>query len=370
MKIHFQILIAFYFCCGLVSRIDAQNLIPNPSFEDENICVEFNAPCAPEGWFYIRPTSNPIYFAKTAVGPLVGDKSLVVPVGNVYSKIKFGPFVYTMLACPLIEGITYTMSFYINTSNRKFHGLDVVFAQTDFAINDINAQNLTPSFTIIDSNVVETAKFGYKFITYNYIAKGNEAFILLGNISRPLTLSAAERMYKNGDVFCFIDDLKLIPLTPVPTCSDYQINLQLAYSQDYRHTEFKQVKHINHSETKIIVDTLEIPDVFFETGSSMIKNTFLKKMDSVAKIISGSKPINLKIVGHTDNIGSFERNQRLSENRAAEVGRYFKTTIPILHDKIQMEGKSFIEPRADNKSKEGRAKNRRVEIYLFRLVEE
>lgn len=367
MKILFQILICFSLFSVLLQEVNAQNLIPNSSFEDENICVEFTAPCAPEAWFYIKPTSNPIYFGRTGVFPILGEKTLVVPIGNVYNKKKFGPFVYTMLTCPLVKGVIYKLSFYLNTSSRKFQNLDIVFGEKDFATEDIDFDKLKPSITITDSNIIAAAKSEWKVVEYEYTAKGNEAYFLLGNISKPINLSPGERMYKNGDVFCFIDDLKLMPLTPMVLCKDYQLNLQLAYSQDYRHTEFRTVKLAKDSLVNVIIDTIVIPDVFFETGSAVIKNTFLNKMDSVSKIITSINPISIRIVGHTDNVGTFESNKKLSDARASAVAEFFTSKIATIKEKILLEGKSFNEPRADNATKEGRAKNRRVEIYLSRL---
>ena len=69
------------------------------------------------------------------------------------------------------------------------------------------------------------------------------------------------------------------------------------------------------------------------------------------------------IYGHTDNTGSKEINLQLSKNRAASVASFLNSN-GILSERITTAGKSFDEPVADNSTAEGRAQNRRVEIYI------
>ncbi|PZO31710.1 MAG: flagellar motor protein MotB, partial [Betaproteobacteria bacterium] len=66
-------------------------------------------------------------------------------------------------------------------------------------------------------------------------------------------------------------------------------------------------------------------------------------------------------IGHTDSIGSDAYNQKLSERRAQAVKDYM-VSKGVAADRIQIKGMGESQPVADNKTKEGRAKNRRVEI--------
>ena len=68
-------------------------------------------------------------------------------------------------------------------------------------------------------------------------------------------------------------------------------------------------------------------------------------------------------VGYTDNIGTFEYNQKLSERRANAVKEYL-VSKGVEKNRIYTEGKSYKDPIASNKTAEGRAKNRRVEIEM------
>ena len=104
-------------------------------------------------------------------------------------------------------------------------------------------------------------------------------------------------------------------------------------------------------------------DALFDFDKSVLKPEGQKRLeDLVAKL----KSVNLEVaiaVGHTDSLGSDDYNQRLSVRRAESV-KAFLVSQGIPADKVKTEGKGESQPVADNKTKEGRAKNRRVEVTV------
>ena len=104
-------------------------------------------------------------------------------------------------------------------------------------------------------------------------------------------------------------------------------------------------------------------DAFFDFDKSVLKPEGRAKLtDLVSKI----RDVNLEViiaVGHTDSIGSVPYNQRLSVRRAEAV-KAFLVSKGIERNRVYTEGKGKSQPVADNKTKEGRAKNRRVEIEV------
>lgn len=83
-----------------------------------------------------------------------------------------------------------------------------------------------------------------------------------------------------------------------------------------------------------------------------------------AELSSANK---IKISGHTDNTGSADHNMKLSQQRAEAVRDYLKS-IGADPNKMEVIGEGMSRPVADNRTKEGRAKNRRVEIELTGLA--
>ncbi len=114
---------------------------------------------------------------------------------------------------------------------------------------------------------------------------------------------------------------------------------------------------------------ITIADVaLFKPGQAEISEKGLKIMEKVAKVLAQfSYPI--KVTGHTDNIPihtpKFASNWELSAVRASDVVRYFIST-GIDPKLLSAEGHAEYRPIADNKTPEGRAKNRRVEIIYER----
>ena len=104
-------------------------------------------------------------------------------------------------------------------------------------------------------------------------------------------------------------------------------------------------------------------DAFFDFDKSVIKPEGKAKLDD---LIGKIKDINLEViiaVGHTDSVGSDKYNQKLSVRRSEAVKAYL-VSKGIEKNRVYTEGKGEKQPVADNKTAEGRAKNRRVEFEV------
>ena len=104
-------------------------------------------------------------------------------------------------------------------------------------------------------------------------------------------------------------------------------------------------------------------DAFFDFDKSVIKPEGKAKLDD---LVGKIKDINLEViiaVGHTDSVGSDTYNQKLSVRRSEAVKAYL-VSKGIEKNRVYTEGKGEKQPVADNKTAEGRAKNRRVEIEV------
>ncbi len=104
-------------------------------------------------------------------------------------------------------------------------------------------------------------------------------------------------------------------------------------------------------------------DAFFDFDKSVLKPEGKAKLDDLVGKVKG---INLEViiaVGHTDSVGTDAYNQKLSVRRAEAVKAYL-VSKGIEKNRVYTEGKGEKQPVASNRTAEGRAKNRRVEIEV------
>ena len=109
---------------------------------------------------------------------------------------------------------------------------------------------------------------------------------------------------------------------------------------------------------------LEIPsDVSFDSGSAQIKPNLRPVLDRFATTLNQNPVTTVRIIGHTDNRGSDAINNPLSVNRAAATRDYL-VDRGVQAGRISIDGRGSREPLADNSTADGRARNRRVEIFV------
>jgi OmpA-OmpF porin, OOP family len=99
----------------------------------------------------------------------------------------------------------------------------------------------------------------------------------------------------------------------------------------------------------------------FDTGKSSIKPDSLPTVEEVARMLKGALDLKLEVGGHTDNVGMPDANQKLSEARAQSVMKAL-TDRGIAAARLSARGYGDTRPVADNRTEDGRARNRRVEL--------
>jgi len=109
---------------------------------------------------------------------------------------------------------------------------------------------------------------------------------------------------------------------------------------------------------------LNIPsDISFDTGRSNIKPNLQPILDQFAQGLNRQPNTEVRIIGHTDNTGSDAINNPLSVNRAASARDYL-VYRGVGAGRIQIDGRGSSEPIGNNNTEAGRARNRRIEIFL------
>ena len=102
--------------------------------------------------------------------------------------------------------------------------------------------------------------------------------------------------------------------------------------------------------------------IYFDTGKADIKPESEPILQEIAKLLQQNPELKLYIVGHTDNVGDLTYNIELSQARADAVVTKLVSEYSINAKRLEAQGVGFLAPVASNKTEEGRAKNRRVEL--------
>lgn len=127
------------------------------------------------------------------------------------------------------------------------------------------------------------------------------------------------------------------------------------------------------------VSVTEMPDgslkvnipsnVSFDSGKSVLKPALLPVLDSVARALNEHPELRAKAIGYTDSSGSDAINLPLSRDRASAVTQYLAGQ-GVSGNRLSIEGRGAASPIADNSTPEGRALNRRVELFLYAIQQQ
>ena len=112
-----------------------------------------------------------------------------------------------------------------------------------------------------------------------------------------------------------------------------------------------------------LIESKRTPPIAFESDSAELKISSYKTLDLVAGVLKRYPKMKLVVEGHTDDVGPYDYNERLSLLRAGAVKTYlsFKGVHP---DSIRVLGFGESRPAVEGTSPEARALNRRVEMYI------
>ncbi|MFM9840612.1 MAG: OmpA family protein [Cyclobacteriaceae bacterium] len=218
----------------------------------------------------------------------------------------------------------------------------------------------------------------YDEITQDLFLSEQKMAIVTGKIldkktNKPLAKLSAAKINVEGmtSVLAKIDTLTGDYELKLPLASSYTIN---AAAPNYYPMYEMISTGTEKTDVKIYKDLVIIPievgqsirlnNIFFDPGKSILKKESFPELDRVAEFLTNTPQLKIEIAGHTDNVGNAATNQKLSLNRAQAVTDYV-IKKGIAKDRVVAKGYGLTKPVADNKTKEGKAKNRRVEFTVL-----
>lgn len=343
----------------------AQNLLMNGGFEDENICTEYQKNCAPEGWISTSLFAD--YYFADAPNAFEGEHFVGLVVAN-GERPTGRNFLRSRLLCGLRQGAKYQLDFYIRSLHDVFDSIGVYFSSNDFLYQKEKLRNTEPQlFLKAFSSSNEWQK-----VSLVYTASGDENFISIGDFKKK-SHDLSGRADYGRDFYFFLDSMSLVPLNPAEhLCFEADSVKEEEYNFSVRHNMLDRLIYANSKNPVPVVslpktilqriDTLMIPDVLFATNSYLLGAEAKQLLDEFMTKTKNYKVDSVVVEGHTDDKGTVALNQKLSESRASSVASYLSAVFGKM---LFTRGWASEKPIADNKTREGRQKNRRVEIYVY-----
>jgi len=134
-------------------------------------------------------------------------------------------------------------------------------------------------------------------------------------------------------------------------------------------TEIKEFKEIEGDDLKLVAikegEKVPLNNIFFEYAKAMLRSESFPELDRIAETLKSNINLTIEIQGHTDNVGSNERNLKLSQDRAESVRSYLLSKkLPA--NRVTSVGFGEARPIESNDTEEGKAKNRRVEFVIVK----
>lgn len=363
----------------------AQNLIQNPGFEEFQTCpnkftVKFRKTIIP-GWDSAS-AGTPDYFNSCSEGSAgvpanwAGDCLPVSGQGYMgiylYRPDGFREYLQTRFLRELVKGEIYTISFHISHAlNASYHidqigvliSQEAVFAynpvlyQEDFENKNVNKklnqpiQAQRPKYIVNKDkgyylsqklNTYSTSMKDWELVELQYEAHGGELYITIGNFEpqQMTRLVKAEQRMQNE---------------PMLSNSAYVL---------MDNVTFTPINEPKKTKPDSVVEKVVLSDLNFEFDNHKLTTLGCMMIDSALHLIdSKSETFSIRIIGHTDNLGSRDYNTKLGYKRANEVKNYM-ITKGFRHS-IVVESFGENKPVSSNESELGRSKNRRVEVLFI-----
>ncbi len=350
------------------SRVIAQvdhhkNLIPNPSFEleaENGHQWYFNGSDFSEsisGW-YAPTNASPDLYKPTAIIPdswkkkgfgLVNTHQGQRMVGlTVYGcddgKPHCREYISTHLKEPTIPGQNYRIDIWVKPMNGtvRTNNLGIHFSAEK--VDVYTDQVIVAKPQLEDEKVLLEASHGWQRLRFFYTPDQVFRYLTLGNF-RSDAETTVEKSNKWPFGYVYIDDISMVKVPPLKkTIKD----------------EFADWYPIERGRSFVL------NKVFFDFDKYSVRDQSLQELEKLYKLLDLYPDMEICIIGHTDNLGSLDYNQQLSERRANSVRSYLIERGIQAH-RIVVKGKAYNAPVHSNYDELGRRQNRRVEIEIRNL---
>ncbi len=360
----------FIFFWLFVTAAQAQNLVPNPSFEIFQYCpVTYNQTSLTQvdNW---RQASDgtPDYFnscSNKAGVPnnMFGDQNAKSGEGYIglvtfaASKRNYREYLRAPLSRKLTAGEMVCVELFVSPADDSRYvtdGIGVALSKKHLKYKTDKVLETTPVMQSPDLHLID----GYNqwtLLSSEFIAEGGERFITIGNFKPDQRLNVLKRtttveIAANNWAYVYLDSVVVKPIKSKSECSC-----------------------VNEILKELVVDppaqlseaiSLKLESVLFDFDESSLNSEAEEKLTLISKELIRNQNLFIEINGHTDIIGREGYNKDLSKKRAESVQSFIENKgIDVSRLKIKFHGSQA--PVAENDTSEGRAQNRRVAFEVL-----
>lgn len=351
----------------VLARISlAQNLVPNPSFEEYTKCpVNFSTDATlagPTGWGSATQ-GTPDYFNKCSIGEMDVPRNWAgvsyAHSGGGYvgiyawstSQKNYREYVQCKLSEPLQKGATYHVQFFYRLSSYSVYAIDrigLALSNSEVKENNDTLLHIKPWLTRI--NKLEELTNEWYNASGEIIAEGGEQFLIIGNFSNNQETENMKIEYRDGmsfmlsnSAYYYIDDVSVTPKVVVTKIDSLDLS------------ENREIK---------VNAVYILKKIYFEFDSYSLKPQSEPELNLLVSILTKNPQWKVELSGHTDESGNDLYNNELSLNRAKSVGHYL-TQKGIPASRIITKGFGKAKPLNTAKTDAARAMNRRVEVKFL-----
>lgn len=318
----------------------------------------------------VKPTcwSNPRKHSDGKQGPRNGDNMAGIKTfGKGGTETFWHEYVMVKLDSTLVPGERYYAEFYTNravASSMASNNLGIYFSDTLIVTRDRIPLFLTPQ--INSEEIVKSRWNLWQKVSGVFEAPGKSQYIIIGNFYHDDVTSTEKFPEGERGAYYYIDDVtvrRAFPtesLTPKPRHSEPPAPKRVLEKMEIVSTKEIKLDSIDYK----VGNTVKLENIFFEFDKSALLPESKAELEKLIHILNDYPYLHIEISGHTDNVGSVDYNQKLSEARAKSVVDY------LLQEKVEStrlshRGFGSSQPIVTNDSEDGRATNRRVQFTIL-----
>lgn len=352
-----------------------ENMVYNPSFEEHRDCPQhieaLGVMQEVDAWW--QPTAGSSDYFNSCGGrecsvPLNKLGSQSARSGEAYcgiycSRDQYREYLQTRLKTPLIAGKRYRISFWVSLSEKSPHAattlgalftkeciedstLGIVMKREVIDMGDQGSQSIAVYFEpqVVNSRerpLTDTKE--WMEVSGEFTAEGGEEFLTIGNFfpfNKSRIVPTRDGQTPLHGAYYYVDDVSV-------TCIEQEpVELELS------------------AEVPEVGEVILLENLYFAFDKSEVLQQSYNELVKLKELLERNPGMTIELRGHTDNLGTVEHNQRLSESRAKAVVDHL-VSMGIDKSRLSWKGFGKSEPVADNSTAAGRQKNRRVEYKVL-----